>query len=125
MRINVKKLFVFLLLFLTIVNSVGAVTIDETFIMLAGDFTMQTYGEETYTFISSDGLTYWNMSGSNVTFVTNCASSHDLIERDGHYNIGNYTTIITADIYGTTSWTVNNLYLRFITNAGNIENKSY
>jgi hypothetical protein len=123
---KITKIVVVLLLLLTIVNTVGAVTIDETFIMLAGDFTMQTYGEQTYTFISSDGLTYWNMSGSNVTFVTHWTSSHDLIERDGHYGIGNYTTTITADIYGTTTnWTVNNLYLRFITNAGNIENKSY
>ena len=121
MRINVKKLFVFLLLFLTIVNSVGAVTIDETLLMLANDFTLHTKSEQTYTFIGSDGLTYWNLTeGGNITFVNSCTSSRSLIERDGHYNIGNYTTTITTSIYSPSTWVPTWVYIRFKDATGNL-----
>ena len=110
---NVRKLFLCLLLLLTLVNTVGAVTIDETFLMLADGFTLHTKSEQTYTFIGGDGLTYWNLTeGGNITFVSNVTSEHSLIEQTGMYSIGDYQTTINVDVYYTTSWTINQFWVR-------------
>jgi len=68
-----------------------------------------------YTFIDIE-TNYTILDGNNITYVNNVTSSKSLIERDGHYNLGNYTTTINADIYKPGGWTVNKFYMRFYTN---------
>jgi len=110
-----RKILLGLLMLILLVNTVGAVVIDDSFLMLAHGFTLQTTPagtDYTYTSLSSDGLTYWNLDGSNVTFVSHVNTTKTLIERDGHYGYGNYSTTISFDVYKTSSWSIDALYVR-------------
>lgn len=46
------------------------------------------------------------------TFISTCTSQHDLVEYNGFYNTGNYTTYLNTTIYQPAGWTLNHLRLR-------------
>jgi hypothetical protein len=134
-----KGILISLLLLLTLVNTVSAVTISPDIYMYADGFTLQTKSIQTYTYVESDGLTYWNLTeGGNITFVSGVTTQHILIERDGHYGIGNYSTVLSCNVYSPSGWTTtafmriyagdNSLVINkslTLTGSGNIKTASY
>jgi len=71
-----------------------------------------TYVTQVYMTINYTDTVYISGYLHNITYVSNVTSSHSLVEQTGMYGIGNYTTDINIDVYKTSTWTINNLWIR-------------
>jgi hypothetical protein len=111
-----RKLFVLILLSLILFSLFAqSVTIFTDTTIYGNGYELHHKVATDYTFVDIE-TNYTILDAHNVTYVSNLTSSKSLIERDGHYNIGNYTTTISADVYCPSGWTVNKFYMRIKTN---------
>lgn len=75
------------------------------------------YGSEVYGMLTFGAMSTIPAMTAG-TFVPTCTSQHSMIELNGYYGIGNYTTYLNTTLYLPSGWTVDSLYLRIINTTG-------
>jgi hypothetical protein len=77
------------------------------------------YGSEVYSKLSFGGESY--IPGITVaTYLPTCTSQHSIIELNGNYNTGNYSTLINITVYVNNTWTIDGLYTRLKYSNGTV-----